>query len=126
MLGMDAATGKPLSGVDHLRQSIMDILLTPIGTRLRRRDYGSLLPFLVDQPQNALTRIQIFGAAAIALLRWEPRVRLARVALSYNPSGAAVLEIEAENLESPSPNNSLLLTLPLRSAGSAAGSLQPA
>lgn len=27
----------------HLRQSIADILLTPIGTRIQRRDYGSYI-----------------------------------------------------------------------------------
>jgi hypothetical protein len=121
MRGTDTTTGKILSGVEHLRQSIADILTTPIGSRLRRRDYGSLLPFLVDQPQNPLTRIKIFGATAIALLRWEPRIRLTRVKLDFNPGGGAVLELEAEDLESPNPNTFLRLTVPLRSG---AGGLQ--
>ncbi|GDD08501.1 phage baseplate assembly protein [Escherichia coli] len=34
MLGMDRNTGKPLSGVDHICQSIVDILTTPLGTRV--------------------------------------------------------------------------------------------
>ena len=48
MIGMSAVTGKPLEGLDHLRQSIADILSTPIGTRVGRREYGSLLAELVD------------------------------------------------------------------------------
>lgn len=31
MLGMDRNTGKLLSGTDHIRQSIVDILTTPLG-----------------------------------------------------------------------------------------------
>ena len=43
MTGMDRETGKSLSGIEHLRQSIRDILTTPIGSRVMRRDYGSRL-----------------------------------------------------------------------------------
>ncbi|NYZ70451.1 baseplate assembly protein W, partial [Endozoicomonas sp. SM1973] len=50
MQGTHRLTGKPLSNLDHLRQSITDILTTRIGTRLMRRDYGSRLPELVDRP----------------------------------------------------------------------------
>ena len=50
MIGTHAATGKRLEGNAHLAQSIADILTTPLGTRLMRHDYGSLLPELIDQP----------------------------------------------------------------------------
>lgn len=46
MLGTDANTGKALEGMAHLRQSIRDILGTPLGSRVMRRDYGSELPAL--------------------------------------------------------------------------------
>jgi hypothetical protein len=72
--------------MEHLRQSVGDILGTPIGTRCCRRDYGSLLPELLDQPMNALTRLQLYAATALALTRQEPRLRLTRVTLG----GAAV------------------------------------
>ncbi|MBD3768115.1 MAG: GPW/gp25 family protein [Gammaproteobacteria bacterium] len=52
MLGINAQTGKPLSGIDHLRQSISDILTTRVGTRVMRRDYGSQLPELADNPMT--------------------------------------------------------------------------
>ena len=123
MRGMSATTGKPLSGVEHLLQSIADILFTPIGSRLRRRDYGSEIPFLIDQPQNPLTRIKIYGAAATALFRWEPRIRLSRLDLRFNAGGQAALDLEVENLEQPAPASLITLTLPLRA--SAAGT-QPA
>jgi phage baseplate assembly protein W len=82
MIGMNRETGKPLAGHDHLEQSIADILGTPLGTRLGRRAYGSLVPQLLDQPNNDLGRMRIFAAAALALLRQEGRARISRVALS--------------------------------------------
>ena len=55
--GMDASTGQPLTGSAHLVQSIRDILTTPIGSRVMRRDYGSRLPALLarhtQRPQQA-------------------------------------------------------------------------
>ena len=41
MNGINATTGAALSGMDHLRQSIRDILTTRVGTRVMRRAYGS-------------------------------------------------------------------------------------
>lgn len=82
MNGMDRSTGKPLAGADHLEQSIGDILGTPLGTRLGRREYGSLVPQLLDQPNNELGRMRLFAAAALALLRQEGRARISRVVLS--------------------------------------------
>lgn len=77
--GMDRNTGAALSDLDHIRQSINDILTTPIGTRVQRRDYGSMLPELIDAPLNESTKMKILGATAMAIRRWEPRVRLQRV-----------------------------------------------
>lgn len=82
MNGMDRSTGKPLAGADHLEQSIGDILGTPLGTRLGRREYGSLVPQLLDQPNNELGRLRIYAATALALLRQEGRARITRVAVS--------------------------------------------
>ena len=53
MMGMHAATGRSLTGLDHLRQSVADIITTPIGSRIRRRRYGSEVPELIDQPLNS-------------------------------------------------------------------------
>lgn len=79
---MNRYTGAVCQGVDHLEQSVDDILGTPLGTRIGRRDYGSLVPAQLDQPNNELGRTRIFAAAALALLRQEPRARIARVTLS--------------------------------------------
>lgn len=116
MLGMDATNGKPLEGDAHLAQSIGDILSTPIGTRCCRRDYGSALFELVDQPLVGVTRLRVFAATAVAIARWEKRLRLTRVGLiATDPAhGAVQLAIEGERTDRPNPNSLVALTIPLR------------
>jgi phage baseplate assembly protein W len=77
--GMSRTSGSALGGFDHLRQSIWDILTTPIGSRVHRRDYGSRLPYLVDRPINSSLVAELVAATAEALDRWEPRLRLEQV-----------------------------------------------
>lgn len=97
--GINASTGRALGGVDHLRQSIKDILTTRIGTRVMRRDYGSRLPELIDNPINEATKVELFAATAEALERWEPRFRLDRVFVeSVNESGKIVIALEGKHL----------------------------
>jgi len=90
-----------------------DILGTPIGTRANRMDYGSMLFELVDQPMNALGRLRLFAATAVALSRWEPLFRLTRVGLTFAADGKAVLDLEGVDLESPAPNALARLSVPL-------------
>lgn len=113
MNGMDRNTGKPLSGRAHLAQSIADILATPIGTRVMRRDYGSALFELIDQAGNALGRLRMMAAIAVALARWEPRIRLTRVNVVPAADGAARVDIEGQYLEDPGPNSLTRLSIPL-------------
>lgn len=76
MNGIDASTGRALGGIEHLRQSIRDILTTPIGTRVMRRAYGSRLYALVDSPMNSAGLLDLFTATAEALATWEPRIEV--------------------------------------------------
>lgn len=99
MRGTHLATGKPVSGVEHLRQSVADILSTPIGSRVMRRDYGSNIPALVDQPDNPATQVRVYAAAATALMRWEPRLRLQKLRASRNRAGQLVLDVQGQYLD---------------------------
>lgn len=111
MIGMSARTGRAIEGNAHLAQSIADILTTPIGSRLMRREYGSQLPDLIDWPTNDTTRLQAYAATAMALLRWEPRIRLSRVQLFLGArSGQVVLELEGTRVDANEP---LSLRIPL-------------
>lgn len=115
MIGMSNSTGRTLTNREHLAQSIADILTTPLGSRIMRRDYGSLLPRLIDQPFNGSTCLQLYAATAIAIMRWEPRIRLTRVQLSdVSTSGAIALELEGIEVDSNQPTN---LSIPLALGG---------
>ncbi|MDO9607214.1 MAG: GPW/gp25 family protein [Brevundimonas sp.] len=86
----------------HLAQSIGDILTTPIGSRPLRRTYGSELPDLIDQPIDPRRLpIKIFAATAMALLAWEPRVRLSRVQLEAGASGVGTLRLTGKRVDLP-------------------------
>lgn len=114
MIGMDKATGKALSGDAHLAQSITDILTTPLGSRVMRRDYGSLLFELIDKPINGAIRLLIHAAVAIALRRWEPRLQLTRVTLLGAPqAGRLTLRIEGHRTDLPAANRLQTLTIPI-------------
>lgn len=118
MIGVNATTGKPISGLDRLSQAVKDILLTPLGSRVGRREYGSLLSELIDQPVNATTRIRLFAATALALLRWEPELKLTKVALEQIGPGSFALALEGDRLGAGTPNARIRLTVPLRQSGS--------
>ncbi|MQT65417.1 phage baseplate protein [Pseudomonas sp. FSL R10-0056] len=79
MIGMDRHTGLPISGVEHLRQSIADILTTPLGSRLMRPEYGSTIRRFVDLPVSEGWKSAVQAEAARALKRWEPRLELTQV-----------------------------------------------
>lgn len=115
--GLSATTGRHLSDLDHIRQSVRDILLTPVGTRLMRRDYGSLVPALLDQPANPVTLLRCSSAAVTALTRWEPRLRILRVLFSAPSPGSIEAEIQAQRLDLPTPaaaTDPLRLTIPIQ------------
>lgn len=91
--GMNQLTGEALNDLDHIRQSVRDIFLTPVGTRVMRRRYGSLLSALIDQPQNEALRLQIMSACYMAILQWEPRVKLIGISYESAFDGGMVVEI---------------------------------
>ncbi len=97
MNGMDAQTGKRTAGIAHLRQSVIRILTTPIGSRVYRRDFGSRLFELIDQPTNEAWSVDVYAATAEALARWEPRFRLRQVQV-YRRDDAVLIDLTGEYL----------------------------
>lgn len=98
MEGISATTGKRLSGIAHLRQSIRDILTTPIGSRVMRREYGSRLFRLVDAPLNRSTLLDLYAATVEALDLWEPRIKVLKVSAVSTAAGSIELDLIAEYL----------------------------
>ncbi|CAM3980717.1 GPW/gp25 family protein [Xenorhabdus thuongxuanensis] len=110
-MGMNSNNGRTLSDSDHIRQSITDILMTPIGSRVMRREYGSLLPNLIDQPQNPALRLRIMSACYMSLLHWEPRIRLETINYLRSEQGALTIEISGINVQN---DTALSLSIPVR------------
>lgn len=96
---MNSRTGKAISGMAHIRQSIVNILTTPIGTRVMRRDYGFDFT-LIDTNINRSTIVLFYAAIANALRKWEPRIRLLRVQVTSLSdalvSGRLEIDLECE------------------------------
>ncbi|MDT8758247.1 GPW/gp25 family protein [Sphingomonas psychrotolerans] len=117
---MNASAGTAIADNAHLAQSIGDILGTPIGTRVMRRDYGSMLFDLIDQPINAAIRMLIHAATVIAIRRWEPRLLVTRVALFQGAAdGSLAITIEGQRTDLPRANERVSLSIPIRRGGAA-------
>jgi hypothetical protein len=70
MRGTNATTGKTLDGAAWIRQAVTDILTTPIGSRVGRRDYGSRLFALTDSPLNPSGLLDLYAATIEAIDKW--------------------------------------------------------
>jgi len=104
VIGMDRMTGKALDATAHIIQCVADILTTPLGSMPWRRDYGASLIALMDQPASPALSALIRAATAIAIGRWEPRLKVTRVAFRPpDAAGAATLSIDALRLDLPQP-----------------------
>ncbi|STL39929.1 Baseplate assembly protein W [Escherichia coli] len=76
-----------------------------------RREYGSLVPDLIDEPMNNTTRLQCMSAAVIALTRWEPRIALDAIDVVWKAGGRAGVSCRALSCR---PCRMLKLTITLR------------
>lgn len=92
-IGMAHESGRSVEDLAHIQQSVSDILHTPLGSRVMRRDYGSLLSELTDRPQNAALRLQIMAACYNAILKWEPRVSLTGITFETTFDGKMMVDI---------------------------------
>lgn len=110
MSGMNLTTGAALADLPHIRQSVKDILTTPIGSRVMRREYGSYIPSLIDHPANGANRLRLAAASYMAIKRWEPRIELTRVGFELGADGAATIDIEAMRVDGPSTGQSVTLS----------------
>lgn len=77
--GIDRRTGKVLTGLAHVRQSVEVIFTTHFRSRVMRRTFGSAVPALLGRAN--LTKpelLRFYTAIHIALALWEPRLRSLR------------------------------------------------
>jgi phage baseplate assembly protein W len=88
--GISAATMRPLSDWAHTQQSVRKILLTPIGSRVMRRDFGSRVFDYIDSKMYSRNVLGLYAAAAEAIEIWEPRYRMTRGSVTQATAGGVI------------------------------------
>jgi len=95
ILGTDMNTGEVITdSKSSILQSIKTILTTPIGSRVLRRDFGSNIFYMLDQPMNQVTKVKIQAAVADALQKHERRVNFTSIRVSKVEKGHLTLDVE--------------------------------
>lgn len=112
--GMHRTTGKLLTEEAHIAQCIGDILSTPVGTRVMREGYGSLIPDLIDQPQGPALDLKLIAASFMAIIQWETRIRPTTMTLSaVGIDGKRELVMEAVRTDGPLAGQTFNLASPI-------------
>jgi len=110
---MNRLTGTALSGEDYDAQCIMDLLSTPMGTRVMRLDYGWVGFEILDQPINRATTLLLTSAAVMAMRRWLPKLKVTKVTISGDlVSGKAAMTI-TRKVSTAATNSLASQTIPL-------------
>ena len=95
---MNINTGRTISDMEHLRQSITNILSTPIGSRIMRRDYGSRLFKRLDAPLTGELLAEIYADVVEALFSYEPRFEVTNVSVVSMDQGHLILDVTGKYL----------------------------
>ena len=98
MQGMNINTGRSIEDMEHLRQSITNILSTPIGSRIMRRDYGSRLFKRLDAPLTGELLAEIYADVVDALFSYEPRFEVTNVSVVSMDQGHLILDVTGKYL----------------------------
>lgn len=91
--GIDPVSGTVVDLLAHIRISVTEIVKTMVGSRVMRRKVGAHVADLIDAPGDPVTALRLIAAAADALERWEPRVRLTSGRLAVSLDGSAALRL---------------------------------
>lgn len=78
-MGMDAETGRYITGWDHVVQSLNDIFLTRFGARVMREWYGSFVPDALGRNITRAELVPVLASITSAIEQWEPRFAVERM-----------------------------------------------
>ena len=88
-------SGQTISTVqESIQQAIEDIITTPIGSRVMRRTYGSLIFELIDQSINDALILKCYSAIYTAVSTWENRIDISQIKASGVDGTGLVFDIE--------------------------------
>lgn len=84
----------------NIADSINRILKTPLGSRVQRPEFGSLLYTLRDRNFDDEYKLKATRYTYEAISRYEPRVKIGKVSFKVKPvSGVVILSITLTNGE---------------------------
>lgn len=83
-----------------IEESIKDILITPLGSRVMRPEYGSLIYTLIDRKVDDSFKAKLTRYTAQAIVKWEKRVKLKGVRLNQSKDSKLSLTLIFENYNS--------------------------
>ena len=111
----DPATGGVVqaSGTEKIKENIVHILMTGVGERVMRRDYGGGIRQLVHDPNNDALRALVQHQIAKSIGQWEPRVQVQNVVVSQQ-KGTLIVQLHYIIRQTGEPQD---LTAPIGSGG---------
>lgn len=124
MMGMDASTGKLLSGSAHLDQSLENVITTLIQTLVLRRDYGSSCASLKDKRLNSETIMRFYSCVSAAIRKWEPRLILRRLLSRREGERRLYIDLYGDVLDISNNNireTGVVISVPLFDSAQASG-----
>ena len=83
-----------VSGDRELEEAIQLVLRTAPGERPMRPEYGSAIHDFVFAPADATTAGRLAYEVRASLERWEPRIEVVDVEVSFDPDNASTLYID--------------------------------
>lgn len=116
--GMNAETGKRLTGIELLKQDISRALLTPVNTCVLNRDFGSLTFDIIDHPGNPGNLLKLYSSCVDAILRFVPGMVPTRIQTQPSDTkngnfNLLITGIVTDNIDNINAGSSINLTIPL-------------
>jgi phage baseplate assembly protein W len=83
-----------VSGVDNVHKSVRILLETSLGERIMHDDFGCALKNYVFEPLSSRLINDLNNAIALAIRKYETRVKLNNVSVSQDQTEAGLLHIQ--------------------------------
>lgn len=77
--------------VQHIRESVEQILRTSLGERVMLPEFGAGLKNLVFEPNNPVTMSLLEKTLLRDLIKWEPRIEVVDISISVESENLLVL-----------------------------------
>jgi phage baseplate assembly protein W len=95
-VGTHRDTGERITGIDDVRQSVAEIMRTPLRSRPMRPEFGTDLLGIVDQPMNAAGRALVAGRTVDAIAKFEKRISITKSSITTTAEGEVEVLAEGE------------------------------